>query len=279
MLELQNIRFDVPGRQLLSDVSCKVRPGVLTAVMGANGAGKSTLLKAVSGEIKISGGQILWNKRPMESYDAKELSRKRSFLRQNYNLQLPFTAYEIVEMGRYPYFQSRPTARCRQVIEETSRYVGIQHLLKRNYLTLSGGEQQRVQLARVLAQVWDAPEGQRLVMLDEPVSALDIHYQHQLLGLVQDLAHNKGYTVLAILHDINLAFQYAQDVLLLKDGHKVAFGAQNEVFSEETILETFGVAVTLHQPMGYAHRYVTVDSRSFTTATHFIQEHNNYSFK
>jgi len=276
---LQNIHFNVPGRQLLSDVSCNIRSGALTAVMGANGAGKSTLLKAVSGEIKISGGQILWNKQHMDTYDPKELSKKRSFLRQNYALQLPFTAYEIVEMGRYPYFHSRATARCRQVIEETSTYVGIQHLLKRNYLTLSGGEQQRVQLARVLAQVWDAPEGQRLVMLDEPVSALDIHYQHQLLGLVYDLAHHKGYTVLAILHDINLAFQYADDVLLLKDGHKVAFGAQNDVFSEETILETFGVSVSLHQPPGYAHRYITVDGRRLATTTHFMQEHNNYSFK
>jgi len=279
MLELHNICVEVPAKLLLDNVSCSIKPGKLSAVMGANGAGKSTLLKTIAGEIKPTRGDIRWNGLPLAHYNLKDLARSRSFLRQHYNLQLPFSVAEVVEMGRYPYFRSRPGARCLQVIKETGEYTGIQHLMKRNYLTLSGGEQQRVQLARVLAQVWDAPAGQRLIMLDEPVSALDMHYQHQLLDLMRDLAHNKGYTVLAILHDLNLAFQYADDVLLLRNGRTIAAGPQSEVLSENSIFETFGVAVTMHEPQGYAHRYATVNKRTFTAeAVYNKEKHNNYSF-
>src|SRR5690606_7041285 len=154
---------------------------------------------------------------------------------------LPFSVYEIIEMGRYPYFKAKATIRCKEVINEVAQYIGVQELLERNYLSLSGGEQQRVQLARVLVQVWDAPEGQKLILLDEPVSALDIYYQHHLLALAQQLAKQQSFTIIAVIHDLNLALQYSDDVLLLKKGKQIAFGNCIDVLNKEYILDTFNI--------------------------------------
>src|SRR5690606_19402328 len=185
--------------------------------------GKSTLLKLIAGDIRPEQGLIRWNEKALSAYPPAELAKKRGVLRQQYQMLLPFTAYQIIEMGRYPHFGNTLSQRCKAVIDEVASYTGVAHLLKRNYLTLSGGEQQRVQLARVLAQVWDAPRGEQLIMLDEPVSALDILFQHQLLSRVKKLA-DRGFLILAVLHDLNLAMQYADDVLLLKQGEMVGFG-------------------------------------------------------
>lgn len=257
MLEIKNIGFKVKDRSLLQELDIVIQAGTLTAVMGANGAGKSTLLKILSGDIKPSAGTVIWNNQPLGSYPVAELSRKRSVLRQQYNILLPFTAREIIEMGRYPHFNGKLTSPCKKVIAEVAAYVGVEGMMDRNYLTLSGGEQQRVQLARVLVQVWDAPPGEKLIMLDEPVSALDIHYQHQLMGLVKDLTEN-SFTVIAVLHDLNLAMQYADDVLLLKRGRIVAFGDKYTVMNAAAIKAAFDIAVDIHYPASYDYPFITV---------------------
>lgn len=260
MLKISNIGFKVKEQSLLQDINVVVRTGTLTAVMGANGAGKSTLLKILSGDIKPSAGMVMWNGLKLSDYPVTELSRKRSVLRQQYNILLPFTAREIIEMGRYPHFNGKLTPHCKNVVEEVAAYVGVTGMMERNYLTLSGGEQQRVQLARVLVQVWDAPKGEKLIMLDEPVSALDIHYQHQLMALVKALTEN-SFTVIAVLHDLNLAMQYADDVLLLKKGETVAFGDKYSVMNEAAIRTTFDVTATLHYPVAYSYPFITVNGQ------------------
>jgi len=260
MLKISNIGFRIRGRNLLQDINIVVRTGTFTAVMGANGAGKSTLLKILSGDIRPSAGTVSWNGQDLGSYPVGELSRKRAVLRQQYNILLPFRAREIIEMGRYPHFSGKLTTHCKNVIKEVAAYVGVEGMMERNYLTLSGGEQQRVQLARVLVQVWDAPPGEKLIMLDEPVSALDIHYQHQLMALVKTLTEN-SFTVIAVLHDLNLAMQYADDVLLLKKGRSVAFGDKYSVMNEEAIRTTFDVAAMIHYPAAYGYPFITVNGQ------------------
>lgn len=257
MLEVDHISYQAQGKTLLNDVSVHVRSGAFTAFMGANGAGKSTLLKIISGESKAMSGTVSWNGRKLEDWNIKELSKVRAILRQQYSMQMPFTAEDIVAMGRYPHFRHKMTAQCKKVIRDVSEYVGVAPLLKRNFLTLSGGEQQRVQLARVLAQVWDTPAEQRLVLLDEPVSALDIQYQHQALALVKGLTH-AGFTIVAVLHDLNLAMQYSDDILMLKKGNKVTFGPKEQALNEEHIYETFGVEAALHEAKGYPHSFITI---------------------
>ncbi len=257
MLQLTDISYQVQGRPLLQGINLGVRPGAFTALMGSNGAGKSTLLKIISGELKTVEGQVSWGGKALQHWPGAELAKTRSVLRQQYNMQMPFSVYDIIAMGRYPHFKSRLTAQCKEVIAKVSEYVGVVPFLDRNYLTLSGGEQQRVQLARVLAQVWDTPSDQKLILLDEPVSALDIHYQHQLLALVKALT-TANFTVIAVLHDLNLAMQYADDVLLLKKGNMVCFDHKEKALTEEHIYETFGVKASLHQARDYPHSFITV---------------------
>jgi iron complex transport system ATP-binding protein len=257
MLRIENISYQVQGKTLLNNVDVLIRPGAMTALMGSNGAGKSTLLKIISGETSPSSGRIHWDGRELKEWNGKELARTRAVLRQQYNMQMPFSVYDIIAMGRYPHFQNKLTAQCKNVIREVSEYVGVDKFMKRNYLTLSGGEQQRVQLARVLTQVWDTPSGQRLILLDEPVSALDIHYQHQLLALVKALTE-ADFTVVAVLHDLNLAMQYADDVLLLKHGSTISFAAKEEALSQQNIYDTFGVQAALHEAKNYPHAFITV---------------------
>ena len=257
MLQVDHISYQAQGKTLLNDVSVAVRSGTFTAFMGANGAGKSTLLKIIGGETKASKGTITWDGKKLEDWNIKELAKVRSVLRQQYNVQMPFTVEDIIAMGRYPHFRHKMTAQCKTVLKEVAEYVGVAQFMKRNYLTLSGGEQQRVQLARVLAQVWDTPTEQRLVLLDEPVSALDIQYQHQVLALVKGLT-TSGFTVVAVLHDLNLAMQYSDDILMLKKGNKVTFGPKEEALNEAHIYETFGVEAALHQAQGYPHSFITI---------------------
>lgn len=257
MLRVNNISYQVQGRNLLQQVDAVIRPGALTALMGSNGAGKSTLLKIISGALKPSTGTVTWHERELKDWDQKELAKTRAVLRQQYNVQLPFRVSDIIAMGRYPHFRNKLSNQCRDVIAKVAAYTGVEHLLQRNYLTLSGGEQQRVQLARVLAQVWDTPSDHKLILLDEPVSALDIHYQHQLLSLVKGLTH-ANFTVVAVLHDLNLAMQYADDVLLLKQGKTIHFAAKEEALNAGHIYETFGVKAALHQAEDYPHAFITV---------------------
>lgn len=257
MLHIKDISYEVQGKPILQQVNAVIRPGVLTTLMGSNGAGKSTLLNIISGAIRPTRGNISWDGKPMEDWNVKELAKTRAVLRQQYAIQMPFSVFEIIAMGRYPHIKNKLTAQCKVVISRVAEFTGVTPFLKRNYLTLSGGEQQRVQLARVLAQVWDTPSDQRLILLDEPVSALDIQYQHQLLSLAKSLTH-ANFTVVAVLHDLNLAMQYADDVLLLKKGSVVKFAAKEEALNEAHIYETFGVQASLHQANNYPHSFITV---------------------
>lgn len=258
MISIQNINYTTAtGAVLLDMVHCTIQPGKITSVMGANGAGKSTLLKIISNEIKATKGNIYWDNTDISHIKPETLAKKRSVLRQQYQLTLPFTVYQIIEMGRYPYFKSKATQRCIEVINEVAVYVGVSHLLDRNYLTLSGGEQQRVHLARVLAQVWDAPQRQKLIILDEPVSALDIYYQHHLLALVKKIAQEEHFTIITVIHDINLALQYSDDVLLLKSGKQIAFGDTLSVLTQENIYNTFNIYADFISNGDSNNRYVT----------------------
>lgn len=275
MLEVANVQYRVKERTLLQGITVNIKPSAVTAIMGPNGAGKSTLLKIMSGELKAFAGEVRWFGQKINAHSNQDLAKVRAVLRQQYALTMPFTVYDIILMGRYPHFRHKPTLQCTRVIEEVSEYVGVTQYMDRNYLTLSGGEQQRVQLARVLAQVWDTQDANRLILLDEPVSALDIKYQHHLLDLVQDLTR-RNFTIVVVLHDLNLAMQYADDVLLMKKGAIVESGNCHTVLDEQNIWNTFQVAVSLihHKEAAYpfiATRMQRSHQESFHNHTRFIK--------
>jgi iron complex transport system ATP-binding protein len=248
-MQATNLTYRLGPKSLLQNVSLSARPGEVLAIIGANGAGKSTLLKVLSGDLKPSAGEVLLEGKPLAQWPAAALARRRAVLTQQHTLALAFEVRELVLLGRYPHFGGQPTAHDHAIVSAALDLVGLGHLAGREYPTLSGGEQQRAQLARVLAQVWEAENG--FLLLDEPLTGLDLHHQHQTLAVARQLAR-RGFGVIVVLHDLNLAAQYADQVLLLHQGRAVASGPPAQVLTPDYIHLGFGVEVELltHPSLG-----------------------------
>ncbi|MDR2273494.1 MAG: heme ABC transporter ATP-binding protein [Sphingobacterium sp.] len=238
MLRVEKINYELKGRKLLKDITFQVRKGEILAVLGANGAGKSTLMGLLSGEKEPDSGQIHFNGKLLSAYDAPTLAKCRALLSQQQQMTLSFKVEEIVLMGRYPHYRNTPASRDYQVVAETMELCGVTAFAERDFLSLSGGEQQRVHLARVLAQIWDNPDA--LLLLDEPISALDLHYQQKVLAIAKALAR-KGFMVILIVHDVNFAAMYADRILMLKHGRKLFHGTPVEVLAQKEIYTIFSV--------------------------------------
>jgi iron complex transport system ATP-binding protein len=248
MLAARELSVVASGRFLLREVSCALGPGELLAVVGPNGAGKSTLLKVLCGDIAPSAGEVALEGRPLRSWKHLEQARRRAVLPQESSLGFPFTALEVALMGRHPHLRGAESAHDVAIAHEALELARARQLADRLYPTLSGGEKQRVQLSRVLAQIWEVPEsGSRYLLLDEPTNNLDLAHQHGLLQVAKRLAR-EGAGVFAVLHDLNLAAQYADRLLLLQAGRVAAVGAPHEVITEALIGSVFAtpVVVTRH---------------------------------
>lgn len=238
MLKVESVSCVVKGRPLVKDVTFTVRPGEVLAILGANGAGKSTLMRLLSGERRPDKGSILLYRKTFDQYKPLELAARKALLAQHNAIPLDFLCSEVVMMGRYPYHQNRPTAVDNDIVEEALRACGVEHLAERTYPSLSGGEKQRVQLARTLAQLWDRPGG--LILLDEPLAGLDMLYQQQTMAILKAFA-KKGFIVIAVLHEINLAAQYASRMLMMKNGRRWCDGTPSEVLTPLNIYSVFSI--------------------------------------
>ena len=244
-LSAENISYHIANKQLLNNISVPIQPGSITAILGANGAGKTTLLRILTGELMPGSGYVNLNRRRLKSWKTQELAKLRAVLTQEVLVNFTFTALEIVLMGRSPYYQHTPSRLDKEIaqaaLEETDTY----HLAQRNYMTLSGGERQRVQLARVLAQVWTPVQSQpQYLLLDEPSSALDLEHQHSLMHTLKKFS-DKGYGIGIILHDLNLAAQYVDKALIIKNGEFVAYGDIKTTFTNAIISNAFNLHATV----------------------------------
>lgn len=248
MLRAEGLSFRVGQKYLLHETSVQFEEGRFHVVMGANGAGKSTLLKLLAGDLKPSSGNVLLEDKALDGYSKKILATKRAVLSQHYHISFPIAVNDIVLMGRYPFFSTHPTAKDIAICKEAMQLMNVAQMKERDYTTLSGGEAQKVQMSRVLAQIWEAREGERkLLFLDEPVSHLDVKYQQQLLQAARELCRQHT-TVIAILHDINLALAFADRLLLMKEGRVVCDLGQPAVVTTEMIKEVFDVSSTILHP-------------------------------
>jgi iron complex transport system ATP-binding protein len=248
MLRTENISFKVDQKYLLHESSIQFEPGKFHVIMGANGAGKSTLLKLLAGDQKPSSGKIDFFGKELNHYSKKELATKRAVLSQHYNITFPISVNDIVLMGRYPYFFNNPSANDLSICKKAMQLMDVVDFSERDYNTLSGGEAQKVQMSRVLSQIWEGKEGEeKLLFLDEPVSHLDVKYQHQLLKAAKNLC-SEHTTVIAILHDINLSIAYADRIIFIKQG-KIAYDTTElSQISTEVIHDVFDVASTILHP-------------------------------
>jgi iron complex transport system ATP-binding protein len=228
---------------LLRQVSLAVAAGEVVALLGPNGAGKTTLLRVLAGDEPPAEGEVCLQGRPLASWPARDLARARAVLSQSTSLEFGFTSFEVALMGRMPHVELRETPRDVAIVQAALEAAGVAHLGERVYTTLSGGERQRVQLARVLAQLAGPADGAPrpgLLLLDEPTSNLDVAHQHAALAMAREQAR-AGAAVLAVLHDLNLAGQYADRLALLRGGRLVACGSPAEVLTSENIWQVFEV--------------------------------------
>lgn len=241
MLALDNAGYSVRRQRILDGVSLQLRPGRLLALIGPNGAGKSTALALLAGRLRPSTGTATLDGRPLCDWAPEALARRRAMLSQHVQLAFGFTAQEVVMLGRsarrHP-FGKEDEAIAHSALDATC----AAHLAARNYLELSGGEQQRVQLARVLAQIWDCRNAPAYLLLDEPEAGLDIAHQHFILRFARDLAR-QGHGVAAVLHDLNLAARHADDIALMAVGRVLDAGPADTALEPQRLSRVYGIAL------------------------------------
>lgn len=246
MISAKNLSVDLSGRSILSCIDFVAAAGRVLAIAGPNGSGKSTLLKALSGEIPHSGGADI-NGRRISSLDPLSLARSRGVLPQSSSVAFPFSVAEIVALGLTLNRHHRIATAASMISAALSR-VGLSGHEERPYLELSGGEQQRVQLARVLCQIpRPVEDGEpRWLFLDEPVSSLDIRHQLEIMRLARDFAAGGG-GVIAVMHDLNLTALYSDDLLLLKEGRVVGFGPVGEIMRDHLLEKAFSCSLKVNR--------------------------------
>lgn len=233
--------YAVAGTQLLHQISMDINPGELIIAVGPNGAGKSTLMKMLSGEILPSLGTVSLNGIELSQWQLKHLARIMAVLPQHSELTFPFKVQEVVSLGRIPHATGRQ--RDREIVGEILTRLDMDHLSQRDYTTLSGGEKQRTQIARIFAQIWDYQQ-EYFIFLDEPTSSLDLAHQQATLTIIKQLTA-AGAGVFVILHDMNLAAQFADRLLLLHRGRIVSAGDPWSVLSRDNIKSVFELDVSI----------------------------------
>jgi iron complex transport system ATP-binding protein len=220
-------------------VSFVLQPGQLTLVLGANGSGKSTLLKTLAKSMEPTIGEININGKSLKDIPLADFAKFRAVLTQQTNLSFQTKVDEVILMGRYPHFQQVPNPQDLQCVESAISLFDLNSFRHRMYDTLSGGEQQRVQFARVYAQIAHVKEG-AILLLDEPLTFLDVKHQVEFILLIKELVSQKKLSCLMVIHDINLAVKNGDYFLFLKEGVLTHKGS-TEVWNENLIKEVFGV--------------------------------------
>ncbi len=251
-IECRNLNYRVGENCLLADINCDFKNAEVTAILGKNGAGKSTLLKLLSKQVDLTDGEILFDGRSLAESSYAQLARQRAVLPQQQSLSFSMTVTEMVALGAD--VQVLPEANFSVlIVDELLKLCEIDHLQGRDVLTLSGGELQRVQLARVLAQIWpiqslqagsEQPFAQRWLLLDEWNTGLDLHHQQLFVDLFQKWA-GQGLGIVMVLHDLNLAAQVAHEIKVLQDGHLALQGNPSDVLNEENIFKTLSLKTTI----------------------------------
>ena len=245
MLRANKLSLQMGGTALLSDVSLQCDAGTVTSLMGPNGAGKTSLLRVLTNEYRSYQGLVELNGKPMGDWPRLERARTMAVLPQHSTLDFPFQVDEVVMLGRIPH--DTGAVKDRQIVRSALEKVDAQYLSGRAYPQLSGGEKQRVQLARVLAQIWEPPEigsttGERVLLLDEPSASFDLAHQQLLREIVRDMA-DQGVTVVMVVHDFNLAVSVSDQLVVLCCGCVAEAGNPEQVLQSALIERVFGVPV------------------------------------
>lgn len=237
MISLSGVHFSYNGVQVIRDVSHKFEKGSFTAVMGPNGSGKTTLIRLMNGMLKPGKGRVNVIGRSTADYSARDLAQEMAYVPQMQQNVFPATVFDTVLLGRNPYIRWSPGKDDRRIASEILVRLGLGDIALKDINRLSGGQRQRVFIARALAQ---QPS---VLLLDEPTASLDLRHQHEVLHLLSELAEG-GITVVMAIHDLNLAFKYCGEFMILDRGVLVAAGGK-EIFREELIEDVYRVRIKI----------------------------------
>ncbi len=240
-LYLDIVGYATGGTRLIEDINLEIDNASITVLIGPNGAGKTTLLRAVSGELVPDSGNILLDGDNIADIELEQRAKRIAFLTQQSVLDFPFKGHEVIQMGRIPHLTGREHNH--EVVRAVKDACQLQDLSERTFTTLSGGEQQRIQIGRILCQVWDQMET-AWILFDEPTSALDLAHQLVFFKVVKSLVQ-RGASVILVLHDINLAARFADYIVLMSDGRILASGPPSAVINSDNIQEAFSVEIDL----------------------------------
>ncbi len=242
-LQLRQVDFSYLDGLVLHNIDLSIKAGEMVGLLGPNGSGKTTLLKLASGILKPAQGEIRLDGYSISQLSRKSIARKVAVVPQQFHIPFAFTTGEVVMLGRTPFFRAlaEESEADRRLVNSALEQVGISELVERRFDELSGGERQKVILAMALAQQ------PKLLLLDEPTVHLDIAHQMEILELVRGLNMEQGLTVIAAMHDLNLAALYFDRLVLLKEGRVWADGAPNQVLTEARIGEVFSASVRVEQ--------------------------------
>ncbi len=251
-LRVKNLSFSYGKKLILNDITYDFNPGEITVIAGPNGAGKSTLVKSIMSLLKTDKNSVFLNNRDIHLYPILERSRILGYISQNAVYDFDFSVYEIVEMGRYPYKKDWDHIRDKKAIDKALKITDTYIFKDRSINSLSGGELQRVLLARALA---GEPE---YLILDEPASNLDISHNIEMMMLLKKLTHKFGLTTIIVLHDLNTMLHYGDSIMMLKDGSLIMKGIIDEILIPKNIKNIYGINTQIIEDSTYKKHILTI---------------------
>jgi iron complex transport system ATP-binding protein len=261
MLSSNKVTFSVGGRALVDNATASFEPGRLHLIVGPNGAGKSTYIKLLARLLRPHSGTIQYDGHDVASWSERQLAHCRAVLSQAVEVAFSIPVRELVMMGRYPHFGARPGAADLHICEEVMKFFEVESMADRSYGTLSGGEKQRVQFARVLAQIWHPINGVvRYLFLDEPLTFLDVHHQIDFMSKVRTIASQQDVVVVGVVHDLSLAARFSDRLLLMHEGRILADGRPGNVLKERHLRTAFQVYPVLLKNPATGEEHVVFES-------------------
>ena len=244
MIEIKNLSLQRSNRYILKEINLEIFDGI-NVVIGPNGAGKTTLLRAISGNLSNFQGSLKFNGININNYSQNELAKKRSVASQFFDVAFPFSAKEIIEMGRFAHRADRKSLENEKIIEDVMQHLSIKHLRDQSFQTLSGGEKQRVQLARVLSQIWDVESA--LLLLDEPTSALDFSHQVRLFDVLIDKQKKMKWSIVMVVHDLQVASYMAESIILMNNGEVIEYGDVDKALKADKLTEIYQTKINRYE--------------------------------
>ena len=257
-VKIENLSFSYGDREVLKKICADFKPGMVCGLLGPNGSGKTTLLKNIAAILKPQKNAVYINCRDITGITPLEIAKEMALVPQSTHIDFDFTVEEIVMMGRTPHIKgfAGESSEDREIVQQALETVRVSHLKDRSIKSLSGGELQRVVIARALAQKT------RIILLDEPVSQLDIHHQLSIMETITGLAHEQNFTIVTVLHDLNLAAEYCDSIYLLKDGQIVCGGPPKEVLTFEMIESVYDIVCLVYEnPVSKKPHIIPVHSK------------------